>query len=219
MSESYERVSATVHRVKVFPLPNVVMLPGGAVPLHIFEERYREMVRDALAGDGVFALAQVEPGGEGRLLGDPPLESLCCAGVIALHDQLEEGRYNIVVTGVVRARIISELPKMHLYREFAMELLPDDPAPTNADGPLREALLELMARIPGEVGERLAHVTNRVHGGLLADVVAAAVVSDMPRRYELLETLDPERRVVDVTEEVLNVVGRLKPKKPEGYLN
>ena len=68
-----ERVHAAAGRLKVFPLPSLVLFPGTAVPLHIFELRYRAMVRDALASDSVFALAQVPAAALGELEGDPPL--------------------------------------------------------------------------------------------------------------------------------------------------
>jgi uncharacterized protein len=219
MSEPLDRVIATASRLKVFPLPSVVMLPGGSVPLHIFEPRYRAMVRDALAQDSVFALAQIQPGQERFLAASPMLEPIVCAGTITMHEELEEGRFNLVLTGVVRARIIDEVSRQHLYRELVTQVLPDDEGTCEGEPELRAALLELMARLPMDIGQRLAQVTSNLHGGLLADAVAAAVVGDTLRRYELLETLDPRRRLVDVCDEVLDVAGRIRPKRPDGLMN
>lgn len=219
MGDALERARAAAAHLKVFPLPPVVLLPGAAVPLHIFEARYRAMVEAALASDGVFAMAQVLPGEEGRLAGDPALEALVTVGVIAFHEKLDDGRYNLVLAGVTRARILRELPKTHAWREVEVELV-EDPAFDGAEeGELRAAVLDLLARVPTEVGERLGAVVARAKGGALADVVTSAVVSDPATRWEVLTTLDVAERLTLVTGEVLDVVGRLKPQKPDGYLN
>ncbi len=206
-------------KLKVFPLPPVVLLPGGAVPLHIFEPRYRALVADALATDGVFAMAQVQPGQERQLSGRPALEPWLCLGHIAVHEKRPDGRYDLVLTGVSRARLVRELPAGGLYREVEAELVPDDPSATPADPELRQALLELIARTPDEVGEKLAQVTSRVAGGPLADVVASAVIDDVERRYELLRELDVSRRVREVADDVLMLVAGMPLSKRETLLH
>ena len=75
-----ERIRQAAKRLKVFPLPSVVLFPGSAAPLHIFEPRYRQMVKDALESDGVFALGQLQEGWERDYLGRPPLMPILCAG-------------------------------------------------------------------------------------------------------------------------------------------
>lgn len=219
MSELLGKAQAAVGRLKVFPLPPVVLLPGGAVPLHIFEPRYRALVADALASDGVFAMAQVQPGQERLLPGKPQLEPWLCLGNIAVHERRDDGRYNLVLTGIARARLVRELPTQALYREVEAELLLDEPGATAADPELRQALLELIARTPDEVGEKLAQVTSRVHGGALADVVASAVIDDVERRYELLRELDVTRRVRDVADDVLMLVAGLPLARREQLLH
>src|SRR5690348_12250587 len=103
-----ERVEAAAGRLKVFPLPSLVLFPGTAAPLHIFEPRYRAMVKDAIDTDGVFALAQVPTHAVPELAGTPPLHPILSAGIISLHQELPDGRYNLVLTGVCRARVIAE---------------------------------------------------------------------------------------------------------------
>ncbi|MFZ5444834.1 MAG: LON peptidase substrate-binding domain-containing protein [Myxococcota bacterium] len=209
-----------MRRLKVFPLPPVVLLPGAAVPLHIFEPRYRELVKDALAQDSLFALAQVQPGQESLLqTGRPALEDIVCVGTISIHEPLEDGRSNLVLVGVARARLRSELPSTHLYREFEAELLEDGKLGADEDESLRRAVVELIARVPQQVGQRVAQVASRVSGGALADVVASTFMQDAAQRYEVLCELDPRARVELVTEELLSLVGHLKPTKPEGLLN
>ncbi|GMU62707.1 MAG: hypothetical protein AMXMBFR34_44700 [Myxococcaceae bacterium] len=219
MGEALDRVKSTIRKLKVFPLPSVVMLPGTVQPLHIFEQRYRDLVKDALAGDGVFALAQVLPGQEGRLPGSPELEDMLCAGVIGVHELLEDGRYNLVLVGVCRARVLRELPQRAPYREVEAEVVEDATIESEEELPLRQAVLELMARVPDEVGDKVAQVTGRLHGGLLADVVAGTVLHDVAARFEVLTQTDVRVRLREVTDEVMQLVARLKPRKPEGLLN
>lgn len=219
MGEAIDRVRAAARRLKVFPLPSVVLLPGTVQPLHIFEQRYRDMVKAALESDGVFAMAQVLPGQEHRLTGSPELEPMLCAGVIGMHEQLEDGRYNLVLVGVARLRLVRELPQVATYREVEAELLEDPPVDSEEEVPLRQAVLELIARIPDEVGDKVATVTSRLHGGQLADVVAGTIFQEPAQRFEVLLQTDVRARLREVTDEVMQVVARLKPKKQEGLLN
>lgn len=216
-----ERVQAAAGRLKVFPLPSLVLFPGTAVPLHVFEPRYRAMVRDALASDGVFALAQVPAPSLGELEGNPPLHPMLSAGIISLHDELPDGRFNLMLTGVCRARLIAEHPKEKAYREVQAQMLPDDAGQAaDTELSLRRAVLELAARLPQKAAENFVKVASRAKGGGLADVVAATLVNNVSRRVELLDELDCERRLAKVLEEVTAVIARMKaPPNPGGYLN
>ncbi len=220
MTETHDRARAAVKRLKVFPLPSVVLLPGSAAPLHIFEPRYRAMVKDALEGDGLFAMAQVMPGQESLLQGgQPALEEMVCIGTITAAEPLEEGRYNVVLVGIARARIRHELPQTQPYREVEAEFIDDEVVEPEADVSLRRAVVELVARVPTPVGQRVAQVTSRVSGGALADVVASTFMQDPAQRFEVLKETDVRQRIEIVTEELLSVVGHLKPRKPEGLMN
>jgi Lon protease-like protein len=215
-----ERVQAAAGRLKVFPLPSLVLFPGTAVPLHIFEPRYRAMVRDALATDNVIALAQVPPVAVAELEGDPPLHPMLSAGLISLHDELPDGRFNLMLTGVCRARLVAEHPKDKLYREVQAQMLPDAVASLDSELQLRRAVLELSARLPQKAAESFVKVASRAKGGGLADVVAATLVNNVARRVELLDELDCERRLAAVLREVTAVIARMKaPPTPGGYLN
>ena len=219
MSAALDRVRAAAKRLKVFPLPSAVLLPGGALPLHIFEPRYRALIAHALETDGVFAMAQVIPGQEPFLSGTPALEEMLCVGVLSQHEVSSDGRYDVVLVGVARAKLLRELPQANSYREVEAEVLPD----ASYDGPeearLRQAVLELVARLPQDVGQRIAQVTARAKGGMLADVVAAAIFDDAIQRYEILCELDVSTRIHVVTEELYLLVGQLRPRKPEGLMN
>jgi Lon protease-like protein len=92
----------------LFPLPNVVLFPGVSLPLHVFETRYREMVADALQGDRVIGMVLLRPGWEATYDARPPIYPLGCSGVITHVEQLEDGRYNIVLRGIDRFRVVRE---------------------------------------------------------------------------------------------------------------
>jgi Lon protease-like protein len=214
-----ERVESAKNALKVFPLPSVVLFPHTVLPLHIFEPRYRDLVRDALAADRVMALAQLEAGYEGSYVGQPRMRPMVCAGVIAWHEELEGGRYNIIVQGTVRARIIDELPPRTLYREIRVSLLPDDERTTPEEEELRQAVFELAARLPPQVAQGLLQISARSTGGALADVVASSVVADVERRQELLCELAVGPRLRAVLAEVSEVLARLQPARPDGPVN
>ena len=102
------RVDAALGRLKVFPLPKAVLLPGSGLPLHVFEPRYRALVEEALESDRVMAVARLAPGWESAYEGRPRLMPVAGAGVIEEHEKLPDGRFNILVRGVARVRIRGE---------------------------------------------------------------------------------------------------------------
>jgi Lon protease-like protein len=111
--------------IPIFPLPNVVLFPGVFLPLHIFEPRYREMVRDALEGDRVIGMVLLRPEGLGDYEGRPPVYPVGCAGLITHVERLADGRFNIILRGLQKFRIAGE--DHHLaYRLAHIEELNDD---------------------------------------------------------------------------------------------
>jgi Lon protease-like protein len=124
-----------------------------------------------------------------------------------------------VLVGIARARLVKELPHVHGYREIEAELVEDEVVEPEADESLRRAVVELVARIPQAVGQRVAQVTSRVSGGQLADVVASTFMQEPAQRFEVLRETDVRARIEIVTEELLNLVGAIKPQKPGGLLN
>jgi Lon protease-like protein len=94
--------------IPLFPLPNVVLFPNVFLPLHIFEPRYRRMVQDALSGDRIIGMVLLRPGWEGNYEGKPAVYPIGCAGLITHAEPLPDGRYNIVLRGLEKFRILSE---------------------------------------------------------------------------------------------------------------
>jgi len=91
-------------RVRVFPLPNLVVFPHVMQPLHIFEPRYRAMLEEALADDGLIGMALLASGWESDYEGRPPLRRVGCLCRVATHHRTSEGSYNVLVLGLRRIR-------------------------------------------------------------------------------------------------------------------
>lgn len=93
----------------LFPLPNVVFFPHTRLPLHVFEPRYRQMVKDALETDERFGIVLLRPGWEADYYGSPAVYEWGTLGTIEQAVPLDDGRYNILVRGDVRVRILDEV--------------------------------------------------------------------------------------------------------------
>jgi Lon protease-like protein len=111
--------------IPIFPLPNVVLFPNVFLPLHIFEPRYRQMVGDALTGDRIIGMVLLRPGWEGNYEGRPPVYPIGCAGLITHAEPLPDGRYNIVLRGLEKFRILDEQAG-HEYRIARIQTLMED---------------------------------------------------------------------------------------------
>jgi uncharacterized protein len=110
----------------LFPLPNVVLFPNVFLPLHIFEPRYREMVSNALAGDRMIGMVLLRPGWESNYEGRPNVYPIGCAGLITFSEEHQDGRYNIVLRGLDKFRILSEDHDRN-YRVANIEVLREEP--------------------------------------------------------------------------------------------
>ena len=94
--------------IPIFPLPNVVLFPSALLPLHIFEPRYRAMVADALEGERLIGMVMLRPGWEPHYESEPQVYPVGCAGFITHADRLPDGRYNIMLRGLEKFRIVNE---------------------------------------------------------------------------------------------------------------
>ena len=95
--------------IRLFPLAQCILLPHATVPLHIFEERYRALTKDALDADGLIAMAIFEGDDyQHNYQGSPPIRPTVCIGYLVHHERLYDGRYNILLQGIARATIQEE---------------------------------------------------------------------------------------------------------------
>jgi uncharacterized protein len=103
----------------VFPLPGVLLLPGGRLPLNIFEPRYLAMVRDALAGERMIGM--VQPCAPAEDVGAAEIYGVGCAGRISTFSETPDGRNLITLTGVIRFAVAREVPAIDGYRRVAAD--------------------------------------------------------------------------------------------------
>jgi uncharacterized protein len=111
--------------VPLFPLPNVVLFPKTPMPLYIFEERYRTMIRDAIAGNRELVIALLRSGYESTYSSASPVHDIACLGRIETYEELEDGKYNIVVVGIHRVRLVREVQHSP-YRLVEVEELDEE---------------------------------------------------------------------------------------------
>ena len=126
-------------RISIFPLPGAILYPGLQLPLHIFEPRYRALVKDALARDRRIGLIQPQRPQDGA-----PLYSVGCLGKIGQFEALDDGKFNLVLEGVARFRLLRELDVTTPFRQVEAELLEEEEHP--ALSPVERASFEREAR-------------------------------------------------------------------------
>lgn len=108
-------------RLSIFPLPGTVLFPGLQLPLHIFEPRYRALVGDALVRDRKIAMIQPQRPIEGS-----PLYTIGCVGRIGEIEAMEDGRYNLILEGTTRFKVLRELDVSTPFRQVEADLIEDD---------------------------------------------------------------------------------------------
>lgn len=142
-------MSPDTTRIPIFPLSNVVLFPQLATPLHLFEPRYRQMARDVLAGDRRIGMVVVRPDFADEMPGDPPVFPIGCAGTVTESHRMPDGRYNIVLRGEFRFRILGEEARgaEQLYRVARVAALEDV-----YDDAERERVARLRANIIENIG-------------------------------------------------------------------
>ncbi|MFL9840194.1 LON peptidase substrate-binding domain-containing protein [Sphingomonas sp. ST-64] len=174
-------MSAT--RLSIFPLPGALLFPGMHLPLHIFEPRYRAMMTDSLARDRRIAMIQPKAGGE-----KPPLFEIGCVGRIADVEALEDGRFNVVLEGLSRFRILRELEVTTLFRQVEAELIADPEHETLSMG--ERAALELESRRFAELQGYAVdwNAVTRLDDTSLVNGIAQIAPFDPAAKQALLET-------------------------------
>ncbi|MCI0464271.1 MAG: LON peptidase substrate-binding domain-containing protein [Gemmataceae bacterium] len=200
MSDDLSPLADFTGTARLFPLPNLVFFPHVMQPLHIFEPRYRQMTADALDGDRLIALALLRPGWESEYDGSPPIYPVVCLGRIAAEQRLEDGRYNLLLRGLSRARVLEEVSQGKLYRSARVELLEDTGAPGGkAARDLRRRLTQTVTDwIPdqAQVSEQFQKLLkSKVPLGPLSDIIAFALPVELEVKQQLLGEVHVGRRV------------------------
>ena len=141
--------------IPVFPLPGALLLPGGHLPLHIFEPRYRDMVQDALAGPRIIGMMQ--PRDPKQVAKVQDLYGIGCAGRVQAFRETDDGRYYITLKGVCRFSVVEELAAETAYRQtvvsyarYRADMLEADEVPIDREK-LMPALREFLDRFEVKV--------------------------------------------------------------------
>jgi Lon protease-like protein len=203
----------------VFPLPDAVLLPHAIQPLHIFEPRYRQMVNDCLDGSGQIAIASFL-GNDWRndYDGQPSLRPAVCVGQIVQHEALEDGRHDILLQGICRARIVRmiepENGRPYRLAELSpLEAVGSQPPPmSDIRRQLREMLTSPRLSQLRSVATVMAWFDREdVSTHSLLEFIGFALLKDCELKYQLLAEANPIRRACIIKDELANLdhlVGR-----------
>jgi ATP-dependent Lon protease len=202
VSSGLRDLAPALPALPLFPLPTV-LFPGAMMPLHIFEPRYRALVRDVLEGHRTLAVVFVTDGEARDAHGHPTIATMAGVGVIVDHAELPSGRYNILVRGRARVRLEEELPfgETPYRRARATVAVPPPGEVSSSD---LSALIASAAAFTARVRERDASfdfsIPRDAPAGLVADLCAHHLVLDPRERQVALETLEVGPRVRRVAE-------------------
>ena len=208
--------------VPMFPLPRVVFFPGTLLPLHVFEPRYREMMKDSLARERMLmAVALLKPGYETAYEGRPPVHEICGIGRIEQHEELPDGRFNLVLRGLSRVHLHEQPADDKPYRRVRVEMLD---AKRGADRVSRDALTTLLS-----TASMVATAVRRRHPDFslgiapddpphqVADTLADRLLAEPEARQDLLETLDVCERIKKLTSYVATLLGQMDSQTASGH--
>ncbi len=187
-------------RLRLFPLPNLVLFPNVVQALRIFEPRYVALMEEALADDRRFAMALLRPGWEPHYAGQPDIHATVCLGRINTYHRNEDGSYNLMLMGEARVRILEELEEGLPFRTARGAALRDayrDPL-QQGSAHLRETLIEVFKQVaPKKLGVTPAirkMLREEVTLGALTDIIAYIAPLDPADKQRLLDDTLVERR-------------------------
>lgn len=200
----------------VFPLPDAVLLPHAIQPLHIFEERYRQLLDECLDGAGQMAIASFADGATGGR--QPALRPAVCVGQIVQHEALADGHHDILLQGICRAKIVKMVEPADGRRFHLAQLTPLEPV-NRTPPPMSEIRQELRDLLMGPRLSRLRFAEtvvewfdrDEVSTHALLELIGFALLKDSELKYRLLEEASPVRRAGIIKGELTSIdhlVGR-----------
>ncbi|MEP6968423.1 MAG: LON peptidase substrate-binding domain-containing protein [Pseudomonadota bacterium] len=205
VAKGYRKTTDLPQVIPVFPLDRAILLPGGALPLQIFEPRYLNMIDDAMAGNRFIGMVQTARGGDRA---QPALARVGCAGRITAYAETGDGKYLITLTGVCRFRSGGELGALTPYRQVRADYAPFEADLEGADAVLefeRAPFLALLRRYLDRRGLGIEWETvNAAPGAALVDSLCMALPFAPAEKQALLEAraLEERRAVLDALLEI-----------------
>ncbi|HAF41580.1 MAG TPA: ATP-dependent protease [Sphingobium sp.] len=202
-----------IARVSIFPLSGALLLPGMELPLHIFEPRYRALIHDAMARDR--RIGMIQPRGDGSVkeahaAAQPPLFDVGCLGHVSQIEALEDGRFNIILTGLARFRVVRELPVATQFRQVEADI---EQAPQEDEilSAVERAALEQESR---RFADLLGYVVDwtavsRLDDAALVNGIAQIAPFDPAAKQTLLEADTLSERSERIIQ-LMQIVGRIE---------
>jgi len=201
---SFDDLTFALHdftgKVRLFPLPNLVLFPHVMQPLHIFEPRYQCLLEDALATDGLIAMALLAPGWESDYEGRPTLYPMACLGRVTTHHRLDDGTYNLLLLGLHRVRLGQEIEPRKPYREVEVTLCQDcypvcpKPAGLVLQQKLRDAFLRVVPFLREAQVQLDQLLATDIPLGVLTDVISFMLDIETGDKEVLLSEVNVHRR-------------------------
>lgn len=191
-------MAAETLTVPIFPLPEVVFFPYTLLPLHIFEPRYKELVTDVLAGNGLMGVVQLRPGWDKDYYGNPPVYKVMGVGKIIQNRRWPDGRYDIVLEGLYRA-VIRDESRQGEYRIAKVEPLRDNIDMQNhlELEVVHQRLLELYHKLGEALPETRTSLVRDAEApdvSGLVDIMASVFVENPYDKQSILSEPDVVRR-------------------------
>lgn len=184
--------------IPVFPLPQCALLPHATIPLHVFEARYRRMVRDALGDNRLIAMATFEGlDWKDDYQGSPPIRPCVCIGYLIRHERLADGRYNVLLQGICRARVLHEMSNAS-YRTALLEPTESRPAMEIDLDEQRSVIEQLLDQPPLRELASVSAIHNwlspEIPTPAAVDLAIMTITDDTEARYRMLAEPDATLR-------------------------
>ena len=193
-------------RVRLFPLPELVVFPHAMQPLHIFEPRYCEMLSDALASDELIAMATLTDGIATAAQDHPPISPTVCIGRIISHAEVEDDRHNVLLVGTQRATIIRELNVSRPFRIAQVNVTQDVYPPMGAARRMdtkRELLTAFGKVIPASSGTQQSLqelMAGQMGLGPITDIISYTLPFAIKSKLALLSESNVDARAIQLVE-------------------
>ena len=193
-------------RVRLFPLPELVVFPHAMQPLQIFEPRYCEMLRESLESDRLIAMATLQGGVTGWAQSSPPIAPYVCVSRIVTHAEVESDRHNILLVGTKRAKLIREVDAGRPFRIADVVVTDDVYPPAGAEHRplLKRQLLEVFGSVIPASPKAKQHLYELMAGemglGPITDIIAYTLPFDTADKLRLLGISDVDQRATELTE-------------------
>ncbi len=176
----------------LFPLPHVVLFPNTMLPLHIFEKRYRKLLKASLKGEKMIGMAILKPGWEEIYEGNPEIYPAACMGTIIKHEHLQDGRSNVLLLGLKRVKI-KTIVSPHPYRTASVDIIEDefDGMSSTEQKSLRKKILKMYGDYVIEfaaTGKKFPTLSNgKIDLSYLVDAVASSICLPIEELVYLLQ--------------------------------